>query len=133
MGLVVAGGQIISGSSAIYLPWDSTRSTNPAASTADNRGCAPGWATIYVQDSLTGDLVRVCRKLDESVLGPSAPQVIAEETGMDWYDDSISSIAEAAEDVVEAGGVIGGALTPFALSTGLLVGALALLVFMVKK
>ena len=109
MSLTVVAGQIITGDPAIYQPWDSSRSINPGAAAADNRGCQPGWAAIYVQDSLSGATVRVCRKLDQSVLGPQAEQTIREESSPDWYDETVITIASAAEEVVQGGGVILGA------------------------
>jgi hypothetical protein len=136
MSLTVIAGQIVVGSSDTYQPWDATRTTNPGAASADNRGCAPGWAAIYVQDSLTGDTVRVCRRLDQSVLGPTAPQTIAEESSPDWYDQSAINIAGAAEAVVQGGGqvlgsagsVLGNALA--ILGPYLAIGAVAYLLIM---
>lgn len=135
MSLTVAGGLIL-GSADLYQDWDPTLSRNPSAAFVDNRGCAPGWATIYVQDSLTGGTVKVCRRLDAAVLGPQAEAVIREESGPDWYDASIISVASAAEQVVEAGGQVFEAVTPSPLgltATALLVGAVALLLFAWKR
>lgn len=109
MSLTVVGGQIITGDSALYQPWDSSRSTNPGAASADNRGCLPGWATLYVQDSMTGETVRVCRKLDAAILGPQGAQIIQEESSPDWYDESIITVASAAEEIVAGGSVVLGA------------------------
>lgn len=124
MSLVVAGGAII-GDPATYQPWDPSLSQNPAAALQDNRGCAPGWATIYVQDSLTGGTVKVCRLLDANVLGPNAEAVIRDETGPDLYDRTIINIADASRQVVNA--------FPSMTSTTMLVVALAVLVFLWKK
>ena len=130
--LVVAANQII-GDSDLYQPWDPTRSLNPAAVSDDNRGCAPGWATIYVQDSITGNTVKVCRRLDEAILGPGGAAIIAEETGPDWYDESIMNVAEVSEQIVSGGGQVINALSPALTSTALAIGALALLLFVWKK
>lgn len=132
MSLTVAGGFIL-GDPGTYQDWDSTRSRNPGAFSPDNRGCAPGWAAIYVQDSLTGGTVKVCRRLDEAILGPGGAQIIAEETGADWYDESIINVAEVSEQIVEGGGAVFTALSPALTSTALAIGALALLLFVWKR
>lgn len=132
MSLTVAGGFIL-GSSDLYQDWDPTLSRNPGAASQDNRGCAPGWATIYVQDSLTGGLVKVCRRLDEAILGPGGAAIIAEEAGPDWYDESIMSVAEVSEQIVVGGGDVLNALSPALTSTALAIGAIALLLFVWKK
>jgi len=139
MSLTVAGGYIVQGSSDTYQAWDATLSRNPGAASQDNRGCAAGWAAIYVQDSFTGLTVRVCRRLDQSVLGPQAAQTIREETGPDWYDASAMNIANAAEQVVEGGGQVLGAVgnvlgeTLTILAPWLVIGAIAYLWLMSPK
>jgi len=133
MSLVVAGGYIVMGSGDTYQWWDPTLSRNPGAATQDNKGCAPGWATIYVQDSLTGGLVKVCRRLDQSVLGPQASQTIQEEAGADWYDESIMSVASAAEQVVEGGASVVNALSPALSGAAMLAIALAVLLLAWKR
>jgi hypothetical protein len=130
--MFVAGGLIV-GSSDTYQSWDATLSQNPGAATLDNKGCAPGWATIYVTDSLTGEMVRVCRRLDDAILGPQGAQIIAEETGPDWYDAATINVAAAAEDVVTGAGTVVNALSPALTSTALLVAAAALALFAWKK
>lgn len=130
--LTVAGGFIL-GSGDTYQDWDPTMSRNPGAVTPDNRGCAPGWATIYVQDSLTGGTVKVCRRLDAAILGPGGAAIIAEETGPDWYDESLMNVTEVSEQIVVGGGTVLNALSPALTSTALALGALAFLIFMWKK
>jgi len=132
MSLVVAANQII-GDPSLYQPWDPTRTSNPEAVSQDNRGCAPGWATIYVQDSITGNTVKVCRRLDAAVLGPGGAAIIAEESGPDWYDASIMNVAEVTEQIVQGGADVVNALSPALTSTALAIGALALLLFVWKK
>jgi hypothetical protein len=132
MSLIVAANQII-GDASLYQPWDPTRTSNPGAVSQDNQGCAPGWATIYVQDSLTGNTVKVCRRLDEAILGPGGAAIIAEESGPDWYDESIMNVAEVSEQIVQGGGAVLNALSPALTSTALAIGALALLLFVWKK
>lgn len=132
MSLVVAAGQII-GDPGTYQPWDGTLTSNPDAATQDNRGCAPGWATIYVQDSVTGGLVKVCRRLDQTVLGPGGSAVIQEESGPGWVDSSIQSVASAAQQVVAGAGTVANALSPALSSTALVLIALAALLFVWKK
>lgn len=130
--MIVTGGFII-GSSDTYRDWDPSLSQNPGAASSDNRGCAPGWATIYVQDSLTGGTVKVCRRVDAALLGPGGAAIIAEETGPDWYDASVLNVAEISAEIVEGGGAVLTALSPALTFTALALGALALLVFMWKK
>lgn len=130
--LTVAGGFIL-GSSDTYQDWDPTMSRNPGAVTPDNRGCAPGWATIYVQDSLTGGTVKVCRRVDAAVLGPSGAAIIQEEAGPDWYDESIMNVAEVSEQIVQGGADVISAVSPAISSTALLIAAAALFLFVWKK
>jgi hypothetical protein len=130
--MMVAGGVIL-GSSDLYQDWDPSLSQNPGAASSDNRGCAPGWATIYVQDSLTGGTVKVCRRVDAAILGPGGAAIIAEESGPDWYDESIMNVAEVSEQIVVGGGDVLNALSPALTSTALAIGALALLLFVWKK
>lgn len=132
MSLVVAGGYIV-GDPGTYQDWDPSLSRNPSAVLQDNRGCAPGWATIYVQDSVTGETVRVCRRLDEAILGPGGAAIIAEETGPDWYDESIMNVAEVSEQIVQGGGSVINALSPALLGSGVALAGLALLLFVWKK
>jgi hypothetical protein len=99
----------------------------------DNKGCAPGWATIYVVDSLTGEMVRVCRRLDEAIMGPGGAAIIAEESGPDWYDQATINVAAAAEEVVQGTGTVLNALSPALTSTALVIGAIALLLFAWKR
>jgi hypothetical protein len=132
MSLVVAANQII-GDSSLYQPWDPTRTSNPSAVLQDNQGCAPGWATIYVQDSITGNTVKVCRRLDEAILGPGGAEIILEETGSDWYDESIQNVAEVSEQIVQGGGAVFNAISPGLTSAALAIGAIALLLFVWKK
>lgn len=131
MSLTVAAGTIY-GDPGTYDYWDSTLSKNPDAASQDNRGCAPGWATIYVQDSITGETVKVCRRLDAAFMANPAP-VIAEETGPDWYDASIQSVASAAEQVVTGAGQVAGALAPFNWSLAALLAGAALILFAWKR
>ena len=132
MSLTVAGGFII-GSGDLYQEWDPTLTSNPLAVSQDNRGCAPGWATIHVQDSITGGRVKVCRRVTPELLGPSAPAIIAEETGPDWYDASIQSVAEVSQEIVQGGGQVLNAISPALSSTALLVMAAAVFLFVWKK
>lgn len=129
MSLLVVGGQIVSGSPETYRVWDQSLSQNPAAASQDNRGCAPGWAAIYVQDSLTGDTVKICRRLDAAILGPGGAAIIAEETSPDWYDQTTMSVASAAEEVV---GAVGAVLPSTWSMAALLIGG-ALLLLAWKK
>lgn len=128
MSLIVAGGAII-GDPGTYAPWDPSLSQNPDAALQDNRGCAPGWATIYVQDSMTGGLVKVCRRLDAAILGPGGAAIIREETGPAFVDQSIINVADASRQVVET---VGGAL-PSWTQTALILGAIAAIIFFWKK
>lgn len=130
--LTVAGGFIL-GSSDLYQDWDPTLSRNPGAASQDNRGCAPGWATIYVQDSLTGGLVKVCRRLDEAILGPGGSAIIQEEAGPDWYDESIMNVAEVSEQIVQGGADVINAVSPAISSTALLIAAAAIFLLVWKK
>ena len=130
--MFVAGGIII-GSGDLYQDWDPTLSRNPGAASQDNRGCAPGWATIYVQDSVTGGTVKVCRRLDEALLGPGGAAIIAEETGPDWYDESIVNVAETAQEIVSGGATVLNAVSPAISSTALLLAAAAVFLFVLKK
>jgi hypothetical protein len=130
--MMVTGGLIL-GDRSTYDYWDSSLLTNPAASTMDNKGCAPGWATIYVVDSLTGEMVRVCRRLDEAIMGPGGAAIIAEESGPDWYDQATINVAAAAEEVVQGTGTVLNALSPALTSTALVIGAIALLLFAWKR
>lgn len=130
--MFVAGGIII-GSGDLYQNWDPTLTRNPGAASQDNRGCAPGWATIYVLDSVTGQTVKVCRRLDEALLGPGGAAIIAEETGPDWYDASIMNVAEVAEEVVSGGATVLNAVSPAISSTALLIAAAAVFLFVLKK
>lgn len=130
--MFVAGG-IIMGSSDTYRDWDPTLTSNPDAASQDNRGCAPGWAAIYVVDSLTGGTVKVCRRLDAAILGPGGAAIIAEESGPDWYDASVMNVAEVSEQIVEGGATVVNALSPALTSAALAIGALALLLFVWKK
>lgn len=130
--MFVAGGIII-GSGDLYQDWDPTLSRNPGAASQDNRGCAPGWATIYVQDSVTGGTVKVCRRLDEALLGPGGAAIIAEETGPDWYDESIVNVAETAAEIVHGGADVLNAVSPAISSTALLLAAAAVFLFVLKK
>lgn len=132
MSLVVAAGQIL-GDPSVYQSWDPTLTSNPGAALQDNRGCAPGWATIYVQDSITGGTVKVCRLLDQSVLGPGGSAVIQQESGPNWVDSSIQNVASAAQEIVAGAGTVANALSPALTSTALVIGALALLLFIWKK
>lgn len=132
MSLTVAGGFIL-GSSDTYQDWDPTLSRNPGAASLDNRGCAPGWATIYVQDSLTGGTVKVCRKVDAAILGPGGSQIIAQESGPDWYDESIMNVAEVSEQIVQGGADVISAVSPAISSTALLIAAAALFLLVWKK
>lgn len=129
MSLIVVGGQIVSGSPETYQAWDQSLSQNPSAVAQDNRGCAPGWATIYVLDSLTGNMVKVCRRLDQALLGPGGAAIIQAESGPDWYDQTAINVASAAQDVV---GAVGAVLPSTWSMAALLIGAAALL-FMWKK
>lgn len=122
--IIVAGGQVV-GDPSIYQPWDPSLSQNPDAATQDNRGCPPGWACIYVQDAATGDLARVCRVLDQSVLGPNAAQTIRNETAPQAWDQAIINVADATRSIVNA--------FPSMTSTTLLVVAVAVLLFVWKK
>lgn len=126
--LTVAGGFIL-GSSDLYQDWDPTLSLNPNAAAQDNRGCAPGWATIYVQDSLTGGTVKICRRLDAAILGSGGAAIINEETSPNWRDEATINVASAAEEVVTA---VGGALPSTWSMAALLIGA-AVLLFAWKK
>src|SRR5258705_11956999 len=92
--LIVVGGQVV-GDPTLYQPWDPSLMSNPDAAAQINRGCAPGWATIFVEDPMTSGTARVCRLLDASVTGPNAAQTIRNETGPDLYDQSIINIADA--------------------------------------
>lgn len=130
--LTVAGGFIL-GSSDTYQDWDPTLTRNPGAASQDNRGCAPGWATIYVQDSLTGGTVKVCRRLDAALLGPGGSAIIQQETGPDWYDESILNVAEVAEEIVQGGADVLNAVSPAISSTALLIAAAAVFLFVWKK
>lgn len=132
MSLIVAGGFIM-GSSDTYRDWDPTLTSNPGAASQDNRGCAPGWAAIYVQDSLTGGTVKVCRRLDAAILGPGGSAIIAEETGPDWYDESVMNVAEVSEQIVQGGADVISAVSPAISSTALLIAAAALFLFVWKK
>lgn len=132
MALIVAGSQIV-GDPGLYQPWDSTLTSNPIAATQDNKGCAPGWAAIYVQDSVTGETVKVCRRLDEAILGPGGAAIINEETAPNWTDQTVINIAETTEQIVSGAVAVGGALAPTFGTAALLVSALVLLVLMVKK
>lgn len=131
MSLTVAGGFIL-GSGDLYQDWDPSLSRNPGAASADNRGCAPGWATIYVQDSITGNTVKVCRRVTQDLLD-NAPAIIAAETGPDWYDESIMNVAEVSEQIVSGGGDVLNALSPALSSTAMLLAAAAILLFVWKK
>lgn len=132
MSLTVVGGVIL-GSGDTYQDWDPTLSRNPGAFSPDNRGCAPGWATIYVQDSLTGGTVKVCRRLDAAILGPGGSAIIQEETGPDWYDESIMNVAEVSEQIVQGGADVFNAVSPALSSTALLIAAAALFLLVWKK
>jgi hypothetical protein len=132
MSLTVAGGYIL-GDSDTYRYWDETLTSNPGAASQDNRGCAPGWATIYVVDSVTGYLTKVCRRLDEAILGPGGAAIIAEETAPEWTSQAVINVAEAAEEVVTTGGDVVNALSPALSSTALLIAAAALFLLVWKK
>lgn len=130
---IVVGGQVV-GDPSIYQPWDPTYMSNPDAATLDNRGCAPGWACIYVEDPLTGGMAKVCRLLDQSVLGPQAPQTIQQETGPDLWDQSIINIASAAQSIVSGATSAANALSPFLGGTGLLlIGVVAAFFYFGRK
>lgn len=118
-GITVANGQII-GDPSVYQPWDPTLSQNPDAAAQDNRGCMPGWAAIYVQDSLSGNTVKVCRLLDASVLGPGGAAIIQNESAPNWWNQTTMNVASAAQTVVSGAGSIANALAPFLSGTGLL-------------
>lgn len=122
--LIVVGGQVV-GDPSLYQAWDPSLLANPDAAAADNRGCPPGWACIYVQDPVTGGTAKVCRVLDQSVLGPNAAQTIRTETGPDLYDQTIINIADATRTIVNA--------IPSMSSTTMLILALAALLFVWKK
>jgi hypothetical protein len=123
--VIVMGGQVV-GDPSIYQPWDPSLLSNPDGATQDNKGCPPGWACIYVQDAQTGGLAKVCRVLDQSVLGPQASSTIQNESGPDFWDQSIINIASAAQTVVQGAGNVANALAPFLSGTGLLlVGVVA--------
>lgn len=122
--LIVVGGQVV-GDPSLYQAWDPSLLANPDAAAADNRGCPPGWACIYVQDPVTGGTAKVCRVLDQSVLGPNAAQTIRNETGPDAYDQAVINIADAAQTIVNA--------VPSMSSTTLLILAVAALLFVWKK
>jgi hypothetical protein len=131
--LIVVGGQVV-GDPSIFQPWDPTYSSNPDAATLDNRGCPPGWACIYVQDPITGGTAKVCRLLDQSVLGPQASQTIQQESGPDMWDSSIINIASAAETVVGGVASAANALSPFLGGTGLLLlGVVAAFLYFGRK
>ena len=132
MSLTVAGGFIL-GDPNTYQSWDATLSANPSAALQDNRGCAPGWATIYVLDSVTGNTVKVCRRIDEAILGPQGAAIIQQETGPDWYDASIQNVAEVSQEIVTGGGAVVNALSPALTSTALVLAGLALLFLVLKK
>lgn len=131
--VIVLGGQVV-GDPSIYGPWDPSLSSNPEAATQDNRGCPPGWACIYVQDPMTGGTAKVCRLLDQSVLGPQAAATIASETGPDFWDSSLINVASAAETVVGGVANAANALSPFLGGTGLLlIGAVAAFFYFGRK
>lgn len=131
--VIVMGGQVV-GDPSIYQPWDPSMSTNLEAATQDNKGCPPGWACIYVQDAQTGALAKVCRLLDNSVLGPQASSTIQNESGPDFWDQSIINVASAAQTVVQGASAAANALSPFLSGTGLLlVGVVAALWFFGRK
>ena len=126
--LIVVGGQVV-GDPSLYQAWDPSLLANPDAATADNRGCPPGWACIYVQDPMTGGTAKVCRVLDQSVLGPTAAQTIRNETAPDTWDTSIMNVASAAETVVGGVASAANALSPFLGGTGLLLLGVVAAVF----
>ena len=130
--LIVAGGQVV-GDPSLYQPWDPSLSSNPDAASADNRGCAPGWACIYVQDAVTGNTAKVCRRLDQAILGPGGSAIIQAETAPNWTDQAIINVAETTEAIVSGAAGAVNALTPALGTTALLVGAIALLLFAWKK
>jgi hypothetical protein len=132
MSLIVAAGQII-GDRGTYDYWDPSLSLNPGAASQDNRGCAPGWAAIYVEDSITGGTVKVCRRIDEAILGPGGAAIIQEETAPNWTDQAVINVAETSEQIVAGGGQVINALSPALTSTALVLGAIALLLFVWKK
>lgn len=132
MSLIVADGYIV-GDPNTYQPWDPTLTSNPGAAFQDNRGCPPGWACIYVQDSVTSETVKVCRRLDEAILGPGGAAIINEETSPNWRDEATINVAEVSEQIVTGGGAVFNALSPAMLSGALLVGAIALVLFVWKK
>jgi len=131
--VIVLGGQVV-GDPAIYSPWDPSLMSNPEAATQDNRGCPPGWACIYVQDPMTGGTAKVCRLLDQSVLGPQAAATIQTETGPDFWDSSIMNVASAAQAVVSGAASAANALSPFLGGTGLLlIGVVAAFLYFGRK
>ena len=131
--VIVLGGQVV-GDPTLYAPWDPSLMANPEAATQDNRGCPPGWACIYVQDPMTGGTAKVCRLLDQSVLGPGAAGTIQQETGPDFFDTSIMNVASAAQAVVSGAASAANALSPFLGGTGLLLlGAVAAFLYFGRK
>ena len=74
------------------LSWASQRSPTD---TRDNRGCPPGYGTIYTADG------NICRLVSTA----TAAQIV-EDTAPGFVDQSIISIASAAESVVGAVGSV---------------------------
>lgn len=131
--VIVAGGQVV-GDPSLYQPWDPSLLSNPAAASQDNRGCPPGWACIYVQDAITGQTAKVCRLLDQTILGPGGSAVIQEETAPNWSDQAIINVAETTEAIVSGAASAANALSPFFGGTGLLlVGIVAAFWFFGRK
>lgn len=131
--LIVAGGQVV-GDPTLYMEWDPSLLANPDAVAQDNRGCPPGWACIYVQDAINGSTAKVCRVLDQSILGTNSAATIAHETAPNWVDQATINVASAAQTVVGGVASAANALSPFLSGTGLLiVGVVAAFWFFGRK
>lgn len=98
------------------VAYDPSGQTNPSAAAAVNRGCPPGYFFQLVGDGF-GNTVARCRLMDDAIMANPA-QILAQESGPDFYEENMIAFADASAAVVQGAGSLVPILSPVLLVFG---------------